>query len=373
MHLSHLHRLRRGLVAAVVGLGLATQTPPRAQAAEEFLHYDAAPPQFIVISFDNGRSVLKWRELTALSRHLTMSGAPVQFTFFFSAVNLLSYKDRKRYRPPRLARGRSNIGFGGTRTDVANRIAAINAVMRDGHEFASHAVGHFQGGKRYRGSSCRGRAPGVLCGANWSRDAWRREHAAFEALTRNAAANNQLDPRHPTATAPRVSITALRDMIGFRAPHLSVNRALFETLRERGFRYDASWPRGAPPDAWPTKDAETGLWLYKLPRIRFVSPGGQPSRRLTLAMDYNFCAQQARRRGHDCARPNRSSDVRDAFGKQMLASYLAYFRANYTGNRAPMHIGHHFSDFQGGTYYRALVGFMKSVCGLSAVRCVTYR
>ncbi|MEO1720731.1 MAG: hypothetical protein AAFR23_10975, partial [Pseudomonadota bacterium] len=29
--------------------------------------------------------------------------------------------------------------------------------------------------------------------------------------------------------------------------------------------------------------------------------------------------------------------------------------------------------FQGGTYYRALVGFMKSVCGLSAVRCVTYR
>ena len=57
----------------------------------------------------------------------------------------------------------------------------------------------------------------------------------------------------------------------------------------------------------------------------------------------------------------------------MLDTYLDYFKANYTGNRAPMHIGHHFTDYQSGAYRDALKTFARTVCGLPEVRCVTYK
>jgi hypothetical protein len=57
----------------------------------------------------------------------------------------------------------------------------------------------------------------------------------------------------------------------------------------------------------------------------------------------------------------------------MLRTYLNYFRANYAGTRAPVHIGHHFSPMQGGAYNEALKDFARTVCGLPEVRCVTYR
>ena len=56
----------------------------------------------------------------------------------------------------------------------------------------------------------------------------------------------------------------------------------------------------------------------------------------------------------------------------MLATYLHYFKTNYAGNRAPLHIGHHFSAFQNGVYNEALKSFARSVCGLPEVRCITY-
>jgi hypothetical protein len=88
------------------------------------------------------------------------------------------------------------------------------------------------------------------------------------------------------------------------------------------------------------------------------------SGRGTLSMDYNFFMAQAR--GLDD--PRRYAQARE----QMLATYLQYFRANYMGNRAPLHIGHHFTGMQGGAYNEALKSFARAVCGLPEVRCVTY-
>lgn len=82
-------------------------------------------------------------------------------------------------------------------------------------------------------------------------------------------------------------------------------------------------------------------------------------------MDYNFLVAQSG------VAPIAAR--REEFRKQMLDSYLAYFRANYAGNRAPIHIGHHFSDYQNGAYRDALKSFARAVCGLPEVRCVTYR
>ena len=111
-------------------------------------------------------------------------------------------------------------------------------------------------------------------------------------------------------------------------------------------------------NAWPEK--RDGIWRFNLAEIKLAGSG-----RATLSMDYNFLVAQSG------AAPIASR--REQFRQQMLDSYLNYFRANYTGNRAPIHIGHHFSDYQNGAYRDALKAFARSVCGLPEVSCVTYR
>ena len=55
-------------------------------------------------------------------------------------------------------------------------------------------------------------------------------------------------------------------------------------------------------------------------------------------------------------------------GPRVLINGIWY----YTGNRAPLHIGHHFMNYGGGAYNEALKAFASAVCGLPEVRCVTY-
>jgi hypothetical protein len=81
-------------------------------------------------------------------------------------------------------------------------------------------------------------------------------------------------------------------------------------------------------------------------------------------MDYNFFMAQSR--AH--ADPRRVEAARG----QTLQTYLAYFKTSYTGNRAPLHIGHHFEPYQQNAYNEALKSFARAVCGLPEVRCVTY-
>ncbi len=81
-------------------------------------------------------------------------------------------------------------------------------------------------------------------------------------------------------------------------------------------------------------------------------------------MDYNFFAAQSRA----VVDPAR----REAFSEEMLQTYMAYFNANYAGNRAPLNIGHHFFDYQDGAYREALETFARTVCALLEVRCTTY-
>jgi hypothetical protein len=126
-------------------------------------------------------------------------------------------------------------------------------------------------------------------------------------------------------------------------------------LRHDRFRYDTSGI--SFPDQWPQK--RDGLWRFNLASVRIAGLG-----RRTLSMDYNFSVAQSHAR----------SDPRhaEAFKAQMLATYLAYFRASYTGNRAPLNIGHHFEAYQGGVYNEALKEFARRACGLPEVKCAAY-
>ena len=148
---------------------------------------------------------------------------------------------------------------------------------------------------------------------------------------------------------------AATDVIGFRAPYLAKGAALYSTLKAHGFRYDTSGVGQA--DAWPEKI--DGLWRFNLAMLRIQGSG-----RGTLSMDYNFFVAQSRA-AYD---PRRYDMTRE----QTLQTYLQYFKRNYAGNRAPLHIGHHFMSYGGGAYNEALKSFARAVCGLPEVRCVTY-
>src|SRR6266481_9222071 len=121
------------------------------------------------------------------------------------------------------------------------------------------------------------------------------------------------------------------DVIGFRAPYLAKGAALYSTLKARRFRYDTSGVGQA--NAWPEKI--DGLWRFNLAMLRIQGSG-----RGTLSMDYNFFVAQSRA-AYD---PRRYDMTRE----QTLQTYLQYFKRNYAGNRAPLHIGHHFMSYGGG-------------------------
>jgi hypothetical protein len=279
------------------------------------------PPQFVVISFDNGSALERWQELSDFLGEINATGDRLHLTFFVSGTNFLPEGKRALYRGPGQPAGTSNIGFGGSPSDVARRIEFINRLHAEGNEIASHAVGHFDG-------------------KAWTSADWLAEFTAYKNLF----------------TAAHEFKFSTNEIAGFRAPYLSRGPRMYAALQESGFRYDATGVGDA--DAWPEK--KDGLWRFNLANLRIVGSG-----KYTLSMDYNFLIAQSGVAGNP--------RLQDTFREQMLRTYLDYFRRNYIGNRAPLHIGHHFSPMQGGVYDLALKTFARTICGLPEVRCVTYK
>jgi peptidoglycan/xylan/chitin deacetylase (PgdA/CDA1 family) len=310
-------RVLASALAAVMGLCAS------AQASVD------RPPQYVVMAFDNCTELDRWQEWSDFTAEMNRDGGRVHFTFFVSGVNFIANANRTAYQGPQQRPGAAMINFGGSADDVRKRVDYVNDLHRRGHEIASHAVGHFNGGR-------------------WSASDWAREFAAFDDVMRGVARNNGL-PDSVSLAAPAGRMT------GFRAPYLAHSPGLYATLKARGYRYDTSGNSAA--DAWPQKI--DGIWRFNLARLRLNGSG-----RSVLSMDYNFFVAQSRAVDN----PQRS----EQFRQQVLQTYIDYFRSNYSGNRAPLHIGHHFFDYQRGAYRKALIAFASTVCGLPEVRCVTY-
>jgi peptidoglycan/xylan/chitin deacetylase (PgdA/CDA1 family) len=288
----------------------------------------ARPPQFVMLAFDNCSELTRWQDLTDFAAEMDRAGKRVRFTFFVSGINYIEDADRAVYQGPGQRRGHSPINFGGSAEDVHKRIGYINALYAEGHEIASHAVGHFNGG-------------------HWSAAQWEQELASYRGVFADA------DAKARSATA-KLDVPFAK-IVGFRAPYLAVGAGLYAALRHDGFRYDTSGI--GYPDQWPQK--RDTLWRFNLVMLKVHGLG-----RSTLSMDYNFLVAQS----HGVADPRRG----ETFKEQMLATYLDYFRTSYTGNRAPLNIGHHFEAYQGGVYNEALKEFARRVCGLPEVKCATY-
>lgn len=310
---------------------LLTATTSSAQAGV------ARPPQFIVMSFDNCTVLERWAEFRDFTAELDKAGTRVRFTYFVTGANFIGDAKRNIYQGPRHRRGYGTLEFGGTIDDVRARVALANAAHRQGHEIASHAVGHFDG-------------------RTWSPAEWGQEFRAFDAALAHVG---------PTNGMPDVALAMPLPVRGFRAPFFQPGPGLYPALKAGGFRYDAS--ASAPADAWP--DKIDGTWRYKTGLIRIPALN-----KVTLAVDYNFFVAQSRSIGVPIRNDRFGFEAkhRGRFRDQMVEAYLAYFRSNYTGNRAPLHIGHHFLDYGDGIYREALKIFAQRVCGLSEVRCETY-
>ena len=165
----------------------------------------------------------------------------------------------------------------------------------------------------------------------------------------------------------------LSKIIGFRAPELGVNNALYKVLSEKKYVYDTSGAR--MPTKYPMKDKDgiwhIGLGIIKTKNLRLGLSGNinQNKSSYVLSMDYNFWMIQSKVKNV----AKKGTSLWDNFYKEVKDSYLDYFNKNYEGNHAPVVIGQHFSLWNDGVYYEALKSFAEDVCGKQDVKCVTFR
>jgi hypothetical protein len=294
------------------------------------------PPQYVIISYDGSLSIPMWEATRALA-----TSANAEFTYFISGVYFVNSANKQLYKGPRRPSGGSSaIGFGGVTADIKTRISEVDTAIQEGNAISSHANGHFGGGKG---------------GEDWTLPEWTLEFDAFHWILSEVFENNKIPLFEKFTKQYWVNLlgTQLR---GFRAPQLSINDNMYKTLAANKYTYDSS--KTSAPGYWPEKNAY-GTWNMPLGYIPIVG-----TNKSCIAMDYNFYMYDSK------AKPDPANA--DKYQKQMYLSYLNYFTKNYNGNRAPVIIGHHFSTWNGGAYWKALTAFTKKICAQPEVICATF-
>lgn len=289
------------------------------------------PPQFVVFSWDGAGEDSK--RLFSRFREAGRKYGAAQ-TFFLSGVYALPEKEAKRYSPPGHQQGASDIGYL-KKQNVRSTLKQVRKAWLEGHEIGTHFNGHFCG-------------PGGV--GDWSVEQWKSEIRQARWFVENWKTTTGWEDAKP------LPFNYTHEMVGGRAPCLEGQQNLLDAARQMGFRYDSS---GNGTQVWP--DKRKGLW--DLPLQQVPMPGRKFE---TLSMDYNFLANQSGTVNGDPAK-------RPAWQRQMRDGLLQGFRRAYTTNRAPMIIGNHFEDWNGGIYMDAVEEVMKTVCRKKEVRCVSFR
>jgi hypothetical protein len=129
---------------------------------------------------------------------------------------------------------------------------------------------------------------------------------------------------------PNLSHPALEPypIVGFRAPQLGKNLALYEVLAERRYRYDTSFVLAPGP---PTRTVQNGQLFPSMNQFPLMKNPGS----LTIPMDYNY-------------------NVADGSGSRMTTDYKKSIVDAYRRGRQPWNIGHHFALWKGGAYFTAM-------------------
>ncbi|MFD9222497.1 hypothetical protein ACFWDI_21345 [Streptomyces sp. NPDC060064] len=292
------------------------------------------PPQFVIFSWDGAGEVgngLFPRFLELAKNH------DAAMTFFLSGIYLLPESKKTLYRPPNNGIGASDIGYL-TDDHIKATLKYIRQAWLDGHEIGTHFNGHFCAGSGTVG--------------NWSPADWQNEidqAVKFVTEWRTNTGWTDIDP---------LPFDYRKELVGARTPCLLGQDKLLPTAKKLGWRYDASSPGGR--QMWPEK--RQGLWDLPLQQVPF--PGHSFE---VLSMDYNILANQSQ--NSTKGMPERYP----GWKKQATEAYLAGFKRAYESNRAPLYIGNHFEQWNGGIYMDAVEEALKGMAGKKDVRLVSFR
>jgi hypothetical protein len=306
------------------------------------------PIQYVILAFDGSKSINFWNTSMEWADQATTDGGkkPLRFTYFINPSYYLEYPYRKVYTIPELNKTLSCIGWSSPEDSVSERMRMTSLAFSKGHEIGSHAIAHCDQSGVDKDDP--------MYGKPWSESDWASEFDQFNKIFFNLAEINKLKD-------PPAMLVTQNDVVGFRAPKLAVTEGLWPTLKRFNFRYDTS--KISDPTYWPQKMAWGG-WNFPLAEIKISGTS-----RHTLSMDYNWLVYHS----GGSSKPDLTDDDREFFRKQMYDSYMYYFKKNYFGGRGPIHIGHHFSQWNGGAYWSAMKDFAKNVCNRKEVLCVTYK
>ncbi|MFI8262982.1 MULTISPECIES: hypothetical protein [unclassified Streptomyces] len=325
-----------GAAVRPIGDGSTADTGPQPHqpARPVPLQPGETPPQFVVFSWDGAGEIgngLFPRFLKLAKDH----GAAM--TFFLSGLYLLPESKKDLYKPPNNPVGASDIGYLKDE-NVRNTLGCVRQAWLDGHEVGTHFNGHFCGGS---GSV-----------AHWTADDWQSEIDQAVSFVTGWRTNTGFTDLEPLPFDYR------KELVGGRTPCLLGQDSLLPVAQKLGWRYDASSPGGV--QVWPTK--KSGVWDLPLQSMPF--PGHSFE---VLSMDYNILANQSKNttRGMPSNYP--------AWRTQATASYLGGFRRAYETNRAPMFIGNHFEEWNGGIYMDAVEEALKGMSDKKDVRLVSFR
>ncbi|WP_018658535.1 hypothetical protein [Actinomadura flavalba] len=314
-------------VRRLIGDGSTADTGPQpSQPTPRRLAPGQRPPQFVVFSWDGAGedSARLFSKFLDLGRRHNAAQ-----TFFLSGLYALPEAGKHHYRPPGRERGASDIGYLRT-ADVRRTLAQVRRAWLEGHEIGTHFNGHFCG-------------PGGV--GTWTPAQWRSEIRQARWFVKNWKTTTGWK------SLPPLPFDYDREMVGGRTPCLEGSANAREAAREMGFRYDSS---GVGTQVWPGRRA--GLWDLPLQQVPLPGRGFE-----VLSMDYNYLANQG------------GSGGNAARGRQMHESLMRGFERAYDGNRAPLIIGNHFEQWNGGVYMDAVEDVMRDTCGREEVRCVSFR
>ncbi len=306
------------------------------QPVAERLEPGQTPPQFVIFSWDGAGELDNG--LFARFRKLAQDH-DAKMTFFLSGLYCLPESKKDLYRPPNNPVGASAIGYFKDE-HIKMTLEQVRLAWQEGHEIGTHFNGHFCDGTGSVG--------------RWSPAQWESEVEQAVDFVTSWKTNTGF------GDVDYLPFDYRKELVGARTPCLLGQDSWLPTARKLGFRYDASGPGGN--QVWPSKRHD--LWDLPLQLIPF--PG---HRFEVLSMDYNMLANQS----HAAT----SSDPRNYPGwrRQATASYVAGFRRAYETNRAPMYIGNHFEQWNGGIYMDAVEEAFKQIAGSGAkdVRVVSFK
>jgi hypothetical protein len=293
------------------------------------------PPQFVVFSWDGALE----GDDHLFSHYREMAKEyDAHMTFFLTGIYLLPKSEKSKYQGPMHSPGDAAIDYA-TDEHIRTTLEQLRLAYGEGNEIGTHFNGHFCGAKG---------------GGDWSVEQWKSEIDQFYSFVENWKTNTGFKD------VPALPFDFKQEVVGGRAPCLEGQPNLLKALQKYGYgwRYDASSPGDF--QIWPTK--KNGVWDFPLEMLPYAGKDFQG-----LSMDFNFLYNQSNGEVHgDPAKYPQ-------WEQQTVQSYMDGFNRVYYGSRAPLFIGNHFENWNGGIYMKAVDQIVPKICTKKGVKCVSFK